>query len=96
MIAAERLWKVAPEAAQRVLDSTPADQERASLRSLIRSAPVERTGAVARAILSRRGILSTSELADWARSRLSTAGAHAEAVGRILDLDVGNQASAGT
>jgi len=88
VFAADRLWKVAPGAAARLLEAAPGDHAPASLRLLILSAPPERTGSVARAILSRDGLLSESERIDWARQRLCACGAHAEMLAQILDLDI--------
>jgi hypothetical protein len=85
--AADRLWKVAPAAAARLLEAS-GNYAPASLRLLILSAPMERTGSVARVILSRDELLSESERIDWARQRLCAAGVHAEMLGRILDLDI--------
>ncbi len=91
VFAADRLWKVAPAAAERLLDAAPGDIAPASLRLLILAAPMESTGPVARAVLARVGGLSEDERIDWARQRLSAAGAQAETLGRILNLDVGIQ-----
>ena len=88
MFAADRLWKVAPAAAERLLDAAPEDLAPASLRLLILSAPAERMGPAARAVLSRVAAPSESERTDCARQRLSAAGMHAETVGRLLDLDI--------
>lgn len=91
--AAERLWKVAPAAAERLLDPVSGDQSLAALRLLILSAPLDKTGAAARAVLSRADILPESEQLEWARQRLPAAGAHAELLGQMMGLDVGTGSS---
>jgi hypothetical protein len=91
--AAQQLWKVAPETAERLLGVTSDHHVPASLRLLILLAPVDRTGPVARAILSHVGVLSESDQIAWARQRLPAAGAHAEALGLILGPHIDNPPS---
>lgn len=90
VFAAERLWKVASAAAERLLETDSKLHSPASLALLIRTAPPERTGQAARAILAGAGNLSGSGRRDWARERLHVAGAHAETLGRILDMGIGD------
>jgi hypothetical protein len=89
--AAERLWKVAPAAAERFLDAVSADQPLASRRLLIQTAPKDRTGAAARAVLACVDVLPEDHRMEWARLRLPAAGVHAELLGQILGLDVGTE-----
>jgi hypothetical protein len=86
--AAERLWKVAPETAERLLGEASADHAPDAVRSLILSAPVGRTGPVAHAILCGVGDLAESDRVEWAKERLCVAGAHAEALEMILGLNI--------
>lgn len=86
MIAAERLCAVAPETAERLLNELSQQSETTPLQSLIWSAPADRTGTAARAILSC-GSFSASEWRDWATQRLPTAGSNAELLGRILETN---------
>jgi hypothetical protein len=85
--AAEQLWKVAPAATARLLDPVSEELPLACLQSLILSAPRDRMGVAARAILSRVDVLPESERLEWARLRLPTAGADAELLGQILGLE---------
>lgn len=86
--AAERLWKVAPAAAERLLDTGARDHAPSSLQMLINTAPVERTGPAARAVLAGLGNLSESDRISWAKERLPAAGVHAETLGRILSMEI--------
>lgn len=87
MIAAERLWKVSPETAERMLTADPSSRDAvASLRMLILSAPLERTGAAAHAVLASPSLLHAGEHAEWAKQRLPDGRAHAEALWAILGL----------
>lgn len=85
-IAAERLWKVSPETAERMLTAAGASghEAAASLRMLILLAPLERTGAAAHAILTSPPLLHVGEYADWAKQRLPDAWAHAEDLWAII------------
>jgi len=96
VFAAERLWKVAPAAAERLLDAGPGFHSPASLQLLINTAPVERMGTAARAVLAGLGNLSRSDRLDWARERLPVAGAHAETLAGILGMDIGARPSSTT
>jgi hypothetical protein len=89
VFAADRLWKVAPAAAERLLYAGSGYHSAASLQLLINTAPVEKTGSSARAVLAGLGKLSESDRLDWARERLPAAGAHAETLARILHTDIG-------
>jgi len=89
--AAEQLWKVAPAAAARLLDTVSGDLPLSCLQSLILSAPKDRTGPAARAILSRVDVLPENEQLEWARLRLPAAGVHAESLGQILGLAIGTR-----
>lgn len=89
VFAADRLWKVAPAATERLLDAGSGYHPPASLQLLINTAPVDRTGPAARAVLAGLGNLSESDRRDWARERLPAAGAHAETLARILGMDIG-------
>lgn len=92
MFAAERLWKVSPETAERMLTAETTSREvAASLRMLVLSAPLERTGAAARAVLTAPRILNPGEHVDWAKQRLSDGRAHAEALWAILELAANEQ-----
>lgn len=85
--AAERLWKVSPETAERMLTASASSQNAtASLRMLALSAPLERTGAAAHAILTSPAILAAGEHAEWAKQRLPDARAHAEVLWTILEF----------
>lgn len=87
MIAAERLWKVSPETAERMLTADPSSCDAvASLRMLILSAPLERTGAAAHAVLTSPTLLNAGEHTEWAKERLPDARAHAEALWAILGI----------
>lgn len=84
--AAERLWKVSPETAERMLTAGASSQDAAAaLRMLVLSAPPERTGTAARAILASPTILAAGEHAEWAKQRLPEARAHAEVLWTILE-----------
>lgn len=86
MAAAERLWKVSPETAERMLTvGTSGHEAAASLRMLILSAPLERTGSAADAVLASPALLEPGENAHWAKQRLPDARAHAETLWAILD-----------
>lgn len=89
VVAAERLWKVAPAAAERLLDAGSGCHSSASLQLLIDTAPAERTGPVARAVLAGLGNLPECDRLGWARERLPAAGVHAETLARILGLEIG-------
>jgi hypothetical protein len=94
MVAAERLWKVSPETAERMLTADAASQvAAASLRLLVLSAPLERTSAAAHAVLTSSTVLKAGEHADWAKQRLPDARAHAEALWAIIGLGAGGAAS---
>lgn len=84
--AAMRLWKVAPETAERLLHATPREHDPAVQRVLIQSAPVERIGAVAQAILLHQDALTDDERREWAGQHLHAAGPSAEILGRMLGL----------
>jgi hypothetical protein len=84
--AAERLWAVAPEIAQRVLEVPGEDEDVFAMRSLIVGAPAQWTGVVTRAILSHPEVLPESERREWARQRLPVAGPYVEAIGQVLAL----------
>lgn len=87
MVAAERLWKVSPESAEHMLTAAPSSRDAvASLRMLILSAPLERTGAAAHAVLASPSLLQAGEHAEWAKRRLRDGRAHAEALWAILGL----------
>ncbi|KQV46401.1 hypothetical protein [Massilia sp. Root335] len=86
MAAAERLWKVSPETVERTLTGGASTQDAAaSLRVLILSAPLERTGVAADAVLDFPSLLAPGERADWAKPRLPNAQAHTETLWAILD-----------
>jgi len=87
MIAAERLWTLAPETAERLLNVLSQQHDTQALHWLVLLTPVDRTRAAARAILARDGS-ALNEWRDWARQRLPFAGADAELLGRILEIDV--------
>jgi hypothetical protein len=89
VFAADRLWKVAPAAAERLLNAGAGYHSPASLQLLINTAPVERMGTAARAVLAGLVNLSESDRLDWARERLPAAGVHAEILGRILGMEIG-------
>lgn len=92
MVAAERLWKVSPETAERMLTADASDHDAAaSLRMLILCAPPERTGAAAHAVLASPTLLDAGEQAEWAKQRLPSARAHAEALWRILALEANGE-----
>jgi hypothetical protein len=96
MVAAERFWKVSPETAERMLTANASNHvAAASQRMLVLSAPPERTGAVAHAILTTPAVLNAGEHADWAKQRLPDASAHAEALWAILGFGVGGDAALG-
>ncbi len=87
MVAAERMWKVAPETAERMLAADASSHDAAaSLRMLILSAPLARTGAAAHAVLTNPVLLKAGEHAEWAKQRLPDVRAHAEALWSILGL----------
>lgn len=85
MVAAARLWNVSPETAERLLTAAPSSRDAAaSLRMLILSAPPERTGAAAHAVLANPTLLNAGEHAEWAKRRLPAGRAHAETLWTIL------------
>jgi len=89
-VAAERLWKVSPETAERMLSGDASSPDaRISLRMLILSAPLDRTGVAAHAVLTSPALLNAGEHADWAKQRLPAAREHAEVLWAILGFGAG-------